>query len=69
VQSAYGTPGAPALAFKLPQLEEKLKVAYKTTTEGKFTEALKLFTVILHTIPLVIVETRKVGPNGADLPR
>jgi coatomer protein complex subunit alpha (xenin) len=66
-QSASGTPGAPALAFKLPQLEEKLKVAYKTTTEGKFTEALKLFTVILHTIPLVIVETRKEVDDVKEL--
>ncbi len=33
--------GLPALVYKLSSLEEKLKVAYKTTTEGKFTEALR----------------------------
>eukprot|EP00897_Mesotaenium_endlicherianum_P007973 jgi/Mesen1/7203/ME000371S06296 len=53
------TPGHPALIFKLSTLEDKLKMAYKTTTEGKFTEALKLFLNILHIIPLVVVETRR----------
>jgi coatomer protein complex subunit alpha (xenin) len=33
--------GLPALVYRLSSLEEKLKVAYKTTTEGKFTEALR----------------------------
>jgi hypothetical protein len=28
-------------------------------TEGKFTEALKLFSQLLTTIPLVVVDTRK----------
>jgi coatomer protein complex subunit alpha (xenin) len=31
----------PALIYKLSSLEETLRVAYKTTTEGKFTEALR----------------------------
>lgn len=52
-------PGQPALIYKLSTLEDKLKAAYKTTTEGKFTEALKLFLNILHTIPLVVVDSRK----------
>lgn len=33
--------GSPAILTKLSTLEEKLKVAYKTTTDGKFTEALR----------------------------
>jgi coatomer protein complex subunit alpha (xenin) len=35
------TRGLPALIYKLSSLEETLRVAYKTTTEGKFTEALR----------------------------
>lgn len=51
--------GSPAVLTKLSSLEEKLKVAYKTTTEGKFTDALRLFLDILHTIPVVVVDSRK----------
>ncbi|KAJ7564293.1 hypothetical protein O6H91_02G011500 [Diphasiastrum complanatum] len=51
--------GSPALIVKLSSLEERLKLAYKTTTEGKFTEALRLFLGILQTIPLVVVDSRK----------
>ncbi|XP_010526595.1 PREDICTED: coatomer subunit alpha-1 [Tarenaya hassleriana] len=51
--------GPPALAYNFSQLEEKLKAGYKATTAGKFTEALRLFLSILHTIPLVVVESRR----------
>lgn len=51
--------GPPALIFKFSQLEEKLKAGYKATTAGKFTEALRLFLGILHTIPLIVVESRR----------
>ncbi|GFZ20525.1 coatomer, alpha subunit [Actinidia rufa] len=51
--------GPPALVFNSSQLEEKLKAAYKATTTGKFTEALRLFLGILHTIPLIVVESRR----------
>ncbi|KAL9684682.1 hypothetical protein QQ045_022123 [Rhodiola kirilowii] len=51
--------GPPALIYNFSQLEEKLKAAYKATTAGKFTEALRLFLSILHTIPLVVVESRR----------
>ncbi|XP_077221600.1 coatomer subunit alpha-1-like [Tasmannia lanceolata] len=49
----------PAIVYKFSQLDEKLKTAYKFTTEGKFNEALKLFLNILHTIPLIVVELRR----------
>lgn len=49
----------PALIYKISLLEEKLKMAYKLTTEGKFTEALKVFLFLLQTIPLVVVDNRK----------
>ncbi|XP_010271512.1 PREDICTED: coatomer subunit alpha-1-like [Nelumbo nucifera] len=51
--------GPPALVFNFSQLEEKLKAGYKATTSGKFTEALRLFLNILHTIPLIVVESRR----------
>ncbi|KAL2249766.1 UNVERIFIED_CONTAM: Coatomer subunit alpha-1 [Sesamum indicum] len=49
----------PALVFNFSQLEEKLKAGYKATTAGKFSEALRHFLSILHTIPLIVVETRR----------
>ncbi|MCO5552717.1 hypothetical protein L7F22_006234 [Adiantum nelumboides] len=49
----------PLLLYKLTLLEDKLKLAYRVTTEGKFTEALKLFLGILHMIPLLVVDSRK----------
>jgi coatomer protein complex subunit alpha (xenin) len=51
--------GQPALVFNFSQLEEKLKSGYKATTLGKFGEALRLFSSILHTIPLIVVDTRR----------
>ncbi|GKV21086.1 hypothetical protein SLEP1_g31103 [Rubroshorea leprosula] len=51
--------GPPALVFNFSQLEEKLKAGYKATTGGKFKEALQLFLSILHTIPLIVVESRR----------
>ncbi|CAN1150612.1 Coatomer subunit alpha-1 [Linum perenne] len=51
--------GPPALIFSFAHLEEKLKAGYKATTGGKFTEALRLFISILHTIPLIVVESRR----------
>lgn len=49
----------PSLVYRLGSLEDKLKQAYKLTTDGKFTDALKVFKTILHTIPLLVVETRR----------
>ncbi|WOG82334.1 hypothetical protein DCAR_0101497 [Daucus carota subsp. sativus] len=51
--------GPPDLVFNFSQLEEKLKAGYKATTAGKFTEALRLFLTILHTIPLIVVDSRR----------
>ncbi|KAF5187527.1 Coatomer subunit alpha [Thalictrum thalictroides] len=51
--------GPPALVFNCSQLDEKLKAGHKATTAGKFTEALRIFKGILHTIPLIVVESRR----------
>ncbi|XP_073059477.1 coatomer subunit alpha-1-like [Primulina eburnea] len=49
----------PALVFNFSQLDEKLKAGYRSTTAGKFSEALRIFQSILHAIPLIVVETRR----------
>ncbi|KAM1098516.1 hypothetical protein ACFX2I_015754 [Malus domestica] len=51
--------GPPALVFNFSQLEEKLKAGYKATTNGKLPDALKIFVSILHTIPLIVVDSRR----------
>ncbi|BAT06917.1 Os09g0127800, partial [Oryza sativa Japonica Group] len=51
--------GPPALVFTFSQMEDRLKAAYKATTEGKFPEALRQFLNILHTIPLIVVDSRR----------
>ncbi|XP_021759871.1 coatomer subunit alpha-2-like [Chenopodium quinoa] len=51
--------GPPALVFSFSQLEEKLRTGYKLTTAGKLSDALRTFTNILHTIPLIVVESRR----------
>ncbi|KAM1883299.1 hypothetical protein ACFX13_004677 [Malus domestica] len=51
--------GPPALVFKFSELEEKLKAGYKGTTQGKFADALRLLLGILHTIPLIVVDSRR----------
>ncbi|GKV24127.1 hypothetical protein SLEP1_g33778 [Rubroshorea leprosula] len=51
--------GHPALVFNFSQLEEKLRAGYKATTSGKFRDAVQLFHSILHTIPLIVVESRR----------
>uniref|UniRef100_A0A0E0D5J6 Uncharacterized protein n=1 Tax=Oryza meridionalis TaxID=40149 RepID=A0A0E0D5J6_9ORYZ len=38
---------------------DRLKAAYKATTDGKFPEALRQFLSILHTIPLIVVDSRR----------
>jgi len=62
-----GPPASPALFLTLSSLEDQLKGAYKLTTEGKFTEALKVFTSMLHAIPLLVVESRKEVDDVKEL--
>ena len=51
--------GPPALVFRFSLLDEKLRLAYRATTDGKFSEALSLFLTILHTIPVIVVDSRR----------
>ncbi|KAI7840084.1 hypothetical protein COHA_006214 [Chlorella ohadii] len=58
-QAAKQEPSAPAL--------EQLKKAYRTVTEGKFSEALRLFNAILHIVPLLVVASRKEADEMREL--
>ncbi len=53
--------------FSLTQLEESLKKAYRAVTEGKFGDGLTRFTALLHTIPLLVVDTRKEVDDVKEL--
>ncbi|GAB2291771.1 hypothetical protein Dimus_026025 [Dionaea muscipula] len=59
----------PALVFNLSQLDEKVRLAYKATSGGKFTDALGLFLGILHCLPLIVVESRREVDDVKDLIR
>ncbi|EFN59251.1 hypothetical protein CHLNCDRAFT_137537 [Chlorella variabilis] len=65
--AAKQEPTAPALVYSLGQLEEQLKKAYRTVTEGKFSEALRLFNAILHVIPLLVVGSRKEADEDYNI--
>ncbi|KAL4423494.1 hypothetical protein ABPG77_003627 [Micractinium sp. CCAP 211/92] len=65
--AAKQEPSSPALVYSLGMLEEQLKKAYRTVTEGKFSEALRLFNAILHIIPLLVVESRKEADEVREL--
>jgi coatomer protein complex subunit alpha (xenin) len=58
---------APALPLTLPIQEERLIKAYRLVTEGKFADALTAFDEILHSIPLIVVESRKEADEVREL--
>lgn len=58
---------APALALTLPAQEECLVKAYRLVTEGKFVDALAAFDDILHSIPLLVVDSRKEADEVKEL--
>ena len=47
------------MVFRFSLLDEKLILVYRATTDGKFSEALRLFLTILHTIPVIVVDSRR----------
>lgn len=61
------TAGLPQLSYTLPPLVDKLKVAYRSTTEGKFSEALIHFLAIIHNLLLVVVETKQESNEAKEL--
>jgi coatomer protein complex subunit alpha (xenin) len=51
--------GLPALCISLPPLIEELKSAYRSTTAGKFTDALNIFQGIMCALPFLVADTKK----------
>ncbi len=52
--------GLPLLSITLPPLiDEHLKSAYRSTTGGKFNDALTSFQHILYSIPFLVVESKR----------
>ena len=58
---------APALPLTLRLQEERLIKAYRMVTEGKFADALAAFDEILHSIPLLVVDSRKESDEVKEL--
>mgnify|MGYP001083950159 FL=1 len=51
--------GLPALCVNLAALVDRLKVAYKATTTGKFDEALEHFLYIMYALLFVVIDSRQ----------
>lgn len=64
IQGTERQQGFPQLSITLHGLIDRLKLAYKATTGGKFTEAINLFRSILHSL-LFIVASSKDDENEA----
>jgi len=61
------TAGLPLLPFTLPPLVERLKLGYRATTEGKFSDALAHFLGIMHSLLLIVVETKQEVNEAKEL--
>jgi len=56
------------LSFNLQTLiEGRLKSAYKSTTAGKFGEALLNFVYVVHALPLIVVDSKKEANEAKEL--
>lgn len=60
-------PTAPSMIYSLQKLEADLQKSYSLVTQGKFIDAAKILTNILHTIPLLVVETRREVDDVKEL--
>ena len=60
-------PTTPSISLTLPHQEDRLVKAYRLVTEGKFADALTAFDDILHSIPLLVVESRKEADEVKEL--
>ena len=47
------------MLFRFSLLDEKIRLVYRATTDGKFSEALRIFLTILYTIPVSVVYSRR----------
>ena len=60
-------PTSPSTLHTVEDFEDQLKRAYKMTTEGKFSDALKAFLAILHGVPLLVTDSRKEAEEAMEL--
>lgn len=68
VQRSTNPPRLPALSINFQSLADvKLKSAYRAVTAGKFVDALKEFTAIIHSIPFAVVESKKEFNEAKEL--
>lgn len=59
--------GLPVLFSGLPALVERLKVGYRATTEGKFSDALNHFLFIIHNLLLIVVDSKAESNEAKEL--
>ena len=59
--------GFPQLSITLPVLIERLKLAYKATTGGKFSEAITLFQNIIQSLLFIVVSSRDEEAEAKEL--
>ncbi|CAF1023866.1 unnamed protein product [Didymodactylos carnosus] len=57
----------PSIGVKLEELVSRLQLAYRLTTNGKFSEAVEKFRSILLSVPLLIVDTRQDVSEATQL--
>lgn len=58
---------APATPLQLSALIKRLQAAYKSFTEGKFGDAQAHFAGLLHTLPLLVVDTKEDARDAREL--
>jgi len=59
--------GLPPASLKLSSLIEALQSAYKSTTEGKFGDALVKMRKILYAIPMLVVDSKQDAEDAESL--
>jgi len=62
-----GSSDSPAGTYTLAHLEERLRRGQKLFTEGKFPEALEMFTSILYSVPFLIVDSHQEEDQAKEL--
>eukprot|EP00455_Lapot_gusevi_P036803 TRINITY_DN409_c0_g3_i1.p1 TRINITY_DN409_c0_g3~~TRINITY_DN409_c0_g3_i1.p1 ORF type:complete len:248 (+),score=82.64 TRINITY_DN409_c0_g3_i1:120-863(+) len=60
-------PDLPVLALNFSQCVERLKAAYKSVTDGKFSQAHQQFLSLLQTVPLLTVESKSQAREIQEL--
>ena len=67
LRSNQSSSNHPLSILTLDSLISDLKQAYTATTNGKFKEALKIFSNIIHSIPLLVLQSKQQVTEANDL--